>query len=64
MFPEGQKAGLYHTADATLWFFHAISRYVIITQDWETLRFLLPVLTEIVTHHLNGTHFGISVDPN
>ena len=24
MFPEGEKEGLYHTADATLWFFHAI----------------------------------------
>ena len=27
MFPEGEKEGLYHTADATLWFFHAIARY-------------------------------------
>ena len=25
MFPEGEKEGLYHTADATLWFFHAIA---------------------------------------
>ena len=25
MFPEGEKEGLYHTADATLWFFHAVS---------------------------------------
>ena len=24
MFPEGRKNGLYHTADATLWFFHAL----------------------------------------
>ena len=28
MFPEGEHAGLYHTADATLWFFHAIYRYL------------------------------------
>ena len=28
MFPEGTKEGLYHTADATLWFFHAIHRYL------------------------------------
>src|SRR5207245_4469469 len=28
MFPEGEKHGLYHTADATLWFFHAIDRYL------------------------------------
>jgi predicted glycogen debranching enzyme len=29
MFPEGTKEGLYHTADATLWFFHAIHRYLL-----------------------------------
>jgi predicted glycogen debranching enzyme len=28
LFPEGKKEGLYNTADATLWFFHAIHRYV------------------------------------
>ncbi len=28
MFPEGKNTGLYHTADATLWFFHAIDRFV------------------------------------
>ena len=28
MFPEGKNEGLYHTADATLWFFHALDRYV------------------------------------
>ena len=28
LFPEGGEQGLYHTADATLWYFHAIHRYV------------------------------------
>src|SRR6185369_6986008 len=28
LFPEGEQEGLYHTADATLWFFHAIDRYL------------------------------------
>jgi len=28
MFPAGRKQGLYPTADATLWFFHAIDRYL------------------------------------
>ena len=28
MFPDGKKEGLYHTADATLWFFHALGRYL------------------------------------
>ena len=33
MFPEGEKEGLYHTADATLWFFHATSRYLACSGD-------------------------------
>jgi predicted glycogen debranching enzyme len=61
MFPEGEKEGLYHTADATLWFFHAIDRYVRATDDRETLRHLLPVLVEIVDRHVAGTAFHIGV---
>jgi predicted glycogen debranching enzyme len=63
MFPEGEKHGLYHTADATLWFFHALDRYLAYTHDRETLTLLLPQLREIVEHHLHGTRFGIHVDP-
>ncbi len=51
------------TADATLWFFHALNRYLETTGDWETLRVLLPTLLDIVNHHLSGTRFGIGVDP-
>jgi len=64
LFPEGEQAGLYHTADATLWYFHAIDRYVRATGDRQTLRGLLPVLRDIVDHHLRGTRFGIGVDPS
>jgi predicted glycogen debranching enzyme len=63
MFPDGERQGLYHTADATLWFFHAIGRYVTATNDLETLRQLLPVLCDIVDHHVRGTRFGIRIDP-
>ena len=63
MFPEGDNEGLYHTADATLWFFHAVWRYVNATNDRETLRMLIPKLLDIVDHHLRGTHFNIHVDP-
>ena len=63
MFPDGQREGLYHTADASLWFFHAVERYTVATGDDETLRKLLPVLTDIVRHHLRGTRFGIRIDP-
>src|SRR3954469_8420511 len=63
MFPEGEKDGLYHTADATLWFFHALHRYVQVTNDHTTLKLLLPKLNGIVEHHLQGTRFGIGMDP-
>ena len=63
MFPEHDKNGLYHTADASLWFFHAVHRYVQKTQDRETLRNILPKLISIVDHHLAGTLFNIGVDP-
>jgi predicted glycogen debranching enzyme len=63
MFPEGRTQGLYNTADATLWFFHAIDRYVQATGDAATLHQLVPKLIDIVEHHLHGTRFGIGVDP-
>jgi predicted glycogen debranching enzyme len=62
MFPEGEREGRYHTADATLWFFHAIDRYVRVTRDSRTLRQLLPTLQDIIAHHVRGTRFGIGVD--
>ena len=62
-FPDGQTQGVYHTADATLWFFHAIDRYLDATGDRATLKLLVPRLLEIVAHHLEGTRFGIVVDP-
>jgi predicted glycogen debranching enzyme len=63
MFPEGQNDGLYHTADATLWFFHALQRYLRATDDRATLKLVLPKLMEVVNCHLKGTRFGIGVDP-
>ncbi len=63
LFPEGSDDGLYHTADATLWYFHAIDRYLAYTRDRDTLRLLLPTLLRIAEHHVAGTRFGIRVDP-
>ncbi len=63
LFPEGEAEGLYHTADATLWMFHALERYLRATGDRRTLRRLLPTLREIVRLHQQGTRFGIRVDP-
>ncbi len=64
MFPEGQSQGLYHTADATLWFFHALDRFVTVTGDRGTLGQILPKLIEVAEKHIHGTRFGIHVDPN
>src|SRR5207253_8714251 len=58
MFPEGRKEGLYHTADATLWFFHAIDRYVHCSHDRLTLALLYPTLKSVIEWHVRGTDFG------
>jgi predicted glycogen debranching enzyme len=63
MFPEGEKEGLYHTADATLWFFHALDRYVTCAHDELTLSALYPTMKDIVAAHVAGSRFGIGVDP-
>ena len=63
LFPEGEREARYHTADATLWLFHAIDRYLTVTGDQTWLDALLPKLQEIVAHHVRGTRFGIGVDP-
>jgi predicted glycogen debranching enzyme len=62
LFPEGDKEGLYNTADATLWFFHALHRYFFISNDWDTVEFLLPKLDDAARRHVAGTHFNIGVD--
>ena len=64
MFPEGEQKGLYHTADASMWFFHALYRYVMATNDRDTLATILPKLVEILECHIEGTDFNIRVDPN
>jgi predicted glycogen debranching enzyme len=64
LFPEGKGSAVYHTADASLWFLHAVERYVEITRDHAILSSLLPAARDIVRHYLDGTRFGIGVDPS
>ena len=63
MFPDGSREGLYNTADATLWFFHALERFMRARPESDTLRRLLPTMLEIARCHIQGTSFGIGVDP-
>jgi predicted glycogen debranching enzyme len=64
LFLEGTNQSLYHTADATLWYFHALARYLEATRDRATLEYVLPILRSIADAHLAGTRFGIKVDPH
>lgn len=63
MFPDGHADGLYNTADATLWFFHAVDRVVTASGDLDFLHSLLPIMTDILDRHRTGTRFGIAMDP-
>ncbi len=62
-FPDKANTGVYHTADATLWFFQALHGYVTATGDEDFVKNLLPTLKDILTEHTTGTRFGIGVDP-
>ncbi len=53
----------YNTVDGTLWFVHALGRHVSVTGDAELGSELAPVLEQIVQSHLDGTRYGIGVDP-
>ncbi|WP_433041560.1 amylo-alpha-1,6-glucosidase [Dactylosporangium sp. CS-033363] len=53
----------YNTADAALWFLHAISRYAAVTGDLDTVASLSGAMDEILTRHRDGTRYGIAADP-
>jgi predicted glycogen debranching enzyme len=53
----------YNTVDATLWYVLAIRAYHRATGDDTLVDDLLPVLRDIVDHHIRGTRYSIGVDP-
>ncbi len=53
----------YNTVDATLWFLHALDRYLAATRDDALLREVFPILESIVDWHIQGTRYNIHVDP-
>lgn len=53
----------YNSADATLWYFIAVYKYLVTTGDvLFVLNDLLPVLKEIIDWHFKGTRYNIHVD--
>ena len=63
VFPGDGATPDYNTADASLWYIEAWRAYVELTGDEAALRRVFPVLAEIVAWHLEGTRYGIGVDP-
>jgi predicted glycogen debranching enzyme len=53
----------YNTVDAAMWFLHAVARHVEATGDLDLAAALAPKLVEVVERHVEGTRFGIRVDP-
>ena len=64
MLPNTSDTGApeYNTADATLWFLHAVGRHVQKTGDHDLAAELSPALLDVIEHHRSGTRFGIRVD--
>lgn len=63
MFPDLDEKPLYNTVDASLWFFHAVSRYVAYTGDRDFVKqHIYPVLQEIVNSYRHGTSFSIKME--
>ena len=62
--PDKKNPPEYNAVDASLWFFQAIERYLDATLDDELLAGLFPTLDIIVQSYLDGTRFGIGVDPD
>lgn len=62
-FPDVGDEPEYNTVDATLWFFIAIYKYMQYSKDKKFVRDeLLPLLSDIIKWHDNGTRYNIHVD--
>lgn len=62
-FPDVGEQPEYNTVDASLWFIHAIDRYLAYSGDWEFVQTrCVPVITKILNAHVNGTRHRIKLD--
>jgi predicted glycogen debranching enzyme len=62
-FADAGEALEFNTVDAALWMFQAVSEHLDAKRDPELLRDLFPVLAAIIHAHVEGTRFGIQMDP-
>ncbi len=62
-FPDAGEVPDYNTIDATLWFFHAVDRYLAFnSDDCAAMQTLYPALRDSLEWHWKGTRFGIKAD--
>jgi len=66
MLPNTADTGAveFNTVDGTLWFVHALDRYLHHVEDGELASLCVPWLLEIIDSHVRGTRFGIGVSPD
>lgn len=66
MFPDEGTSPLYNTADASLWYFYAVGKYLDYTgrpQDYAFVRdTIYPKLKEIISAYEHGTDFSIYME--
>ena len=62
-FPDVGEQPEYNTIDASLWFVHAIDRYLTYTHDSERVRQTAwPAVRQIIDGYRRGTRYGIRMD--
>jgi predicted glycogen debranching enzyme len=61
-FPAFGGEPVYNTVDASLWFVHAVSRYLAYTEDLLILADIWDTIDSIIDNYCKGTDFGIGMD--
>ena len=62
-FPDTGEQPEYNTIDASLWFVHAVDRYLAASQDEARVRTTVwPVVKQILEGYRRGTRYGITMD--
>ena len=61
-FAESDCSPQYNALDATLWFFHAVRKYLQYTGDVSTIKALYPILANSVEVLTRGTIFDVKAD--
>lgn len=64
VFPGAGETPEYNTVDAALWYFEAWRAYLAAGGDQAALIRVFPILTAMIDAHVQGTRYGIGVDPD